>query len=211
MCHKNSGVHVHRVRMWSRRQSPKGDNMFHSSSSCLRVSWWLSWLLLALHCSLVMSVTSTPCPGFPVLSCSRSFAVLLVADMTFQSMKGQSQFAAWWVWGRSFFGLVNITGLRFCERCGLAMIKGVQKESQFSKSHNFPYDVKLMRISSTIWERCPRRAWAEFVSTYGTSYVWLKTSNETRILTLYPLLEARRNKKASWLEIVGHKWRNKFI
>lgn len=132
-------------------------------------------------------------------SCSSSFTVLLVADMwRLRGTKGQRQFVAGRVWRRNFFGLLNVTGLKSSEMlCRSAMIKGVQKESKFPKSHNFPYDVKLMRISSAIWERHPRRAWVEFLSTYGTSYVWLKTSNETRVLTLYRLLEAARSSKAS--------------
>lgn len=190
-----------------------GDSMFHSSSSHLRVTWWLNWLLLGLHCSPVMRVTSAPRTGFPLLRVVPAalwFSWLLMWRL--RSTKGQSQFAAGRVWGRSCFGLISITGLKFGEMlCRSAMIKGIQKESQFPKSHNFSYDVKLMRISSTTWERRPRRAWAEFVSTYGTSYVWLKTSNETRILTLYPLLEATRSRKVSWLQIIGHKRRNKFI
>lgn len=168
---------------------------------------------LGLHCSPVMRVTSAPRTGFPVLRVVPAalwFSWLLMWRL--RSTKGQSQFAAGRVWGRSCFGLISITGLKFGEMlCRSAMIKGFQKESQFPKSHNFSYDVKLMRISSTTWERCPRRAWAEFVSTYGTSYVWLKTSNETRILTLYPLLEATRSRKVSWLQTIGHKRRNKFI
>lgn len=88
-------------------------------------------------------------------------------------------------------------------------LRGFKRDHNFPKSHNFPYDVKLLRINSAIWERHPKRAWAEFVSSYGTSYVWLKPSNETRILTLCPLLETTRSRKASWLEITGPKWRNK--
>lgn len=158
-------------------------------------------------------VTSAPHTGFPMLRIVPAafwFSWLLMWSL--KSMKSQNQFAAGRVCGRSFFGLVNITGLKFGEMlCRSAAIKGVQKESQLPKSHNFTYDVKLMRISTTIWERLPRGAWAKFISTYDTSYVWLKTSNETRILTLYPLLEATRSSKASWLEIISHKWRNKFI
>lgn len=134
-------------------------------------------------------------------SCSCSFVT-----------KVRSQFAAGGVWGRSFIGLANTAGVKFGEMlCRSAMIKGVPKDSQFPKSHNLPYDVKLMRISSTIWEGRSRRPRAEFISTYGTYCVCLKTFNDTWIWTLYPLLKATKSRRASWLETMCHKWRNKFI
>lgn len=141
---------------------------------------------------------------------SRGFEVLLVADAMSEDPR---QFAAGRFWGRSgaSWGWLILQVLNFERCCADQQELGeFRRDHGFPKSHNFPYDVKLMKINSSIWERHPKRPWAEFVSSYGASFVWLKTSNETRILTLYPLLEATRSRKASWLEITGPKWRNKF-
>lgn len=141
---------------------------------------------------------------------SCGFEVLLVADAMSED---PSQFAAGRFWGRSgaSWGWLILQVLNFERCCADQQELGeFRRDHGFPKSHNFPYDVKLMKINSSIWERHPKRPWAEFVSSYGASFVWLKTSNETRILTLYPLLEATRSRKASWLEITGPKWRNKF-
>lgn len=60
-------VHLGRGCLGSGRQSLEGNSVFHSSSSPFKVSWWLSWLFLELHCSLLVEVTPAPCTGFPVL------------------------------------------------------------------------------------------------------------------------------------------------
>lgn len=119
----------------------------------------LWFFIMPWSCLVALTPVSSPLltsaeghinPTHRAQSCSCSFVVLLVADVMFEEHEGPHSICRAGVRGRSFFGL-NVTGLKFGEMlCGLSMIKGFQKESTLLKSHHFPYNVELMRISNTI-------------------------------------------------------------
>lgn len=109
--------------------------MFQSSSLCFKAQFTpVSSPLLTVGQGHVSSIHRIP----SAQSCSCGFAVLLVVDVVFEEHEGPESIYCWESLREGFFGLVNITRIKFGEvLCRSAMIKGFQKESQFPQITSF--------------------------------------------------------------------------